>query len=58
VEDAGLSGGQMQQCRPDTLTGELLALVEQTMQPTMASLLLRPQPPAGAAAASVARHRT
>jgi hypothetical protein len=28
----------------DTLTGELLAVVEQTMQPTQASLWLRPQP--------------
>jgi hypothetical protein len=27
------------------LTGELLAVVDQTMQPTMASLWLRPQPP-------------
>jgi hypothetical protein len=30
----------------DTLTGELLAVVEQTMQPTRASLWLRPSPPA------------
>jgi hypothetical protein len=29
----------------DTLTGELLAVVEQTMQPTQASLWLRPQEP-------------
>jgi hypothetical protein len=29
----------------DTLTGELLAVVEQTMQPTRASLWLRPSPP-------------
>jgi hypothetical protein len=34
----------------DTLTGELLAVVEQTVQPTQASLWLRPQPPAGSAA--------
>ena len=27
----------------DTLTGELLAVVDQTMQPTQASLWLRPQ---------------
>jgi hypothetical protein len=29
----------------DTLSGELLAVVEQTMQPTRAWLWLRPQPP-------------
>ena len=29
----------------DTLTGELLAVVDQTMQPTQASLWLRPQGP-------------
>jgi hypothetical protein len=29
----------------DSLTGELLAVAEQTMQPTMASLWLRPRPP-------------
>jgi hypothetical protein len=29
----------------DTLTGEPLAVVDQTMRPTKASLLLRPQPP-------------
>jgi hypothetical protein len=42
----------------DTLTGELLAVVEQTVQPTQASLWLRPQPPSGAAKAIVARQRT
>jgi hypothetical protein len=31
----------------DTLTGEVLAVVDQTMQPTQASLWLRRQPPAG-----------
>jgi hypothetical protein len=42
----------------EALTGELLAVVEQTMQPTQTSLWLRRQPPAGSAAASVARQRT
>jgi hypothetical protein len=42
----------------DTLTGELLGVVEQTMQPTQTSLWLRPQPPAGSAAAIMARQRT
>jgi hypothetical protein len=42
----------------DALSVELLAVVDQTMQPTMASLWLRPQPPAGAAEAIVARQRT
>jgi NH3-dependent NAD+ synthetase len=47
-----------QQVDLDSLTGELLAVVEQTMQPTQASLWLRQQPPAGAAEAIVAQHRT
>jgi hypothetical protein len=42
----------------EALTGELLAVVEETMQPTQTSLWLRPQPPTGAAAAIVARQRT
>jgi hypothetical protein len=42
----------------EALTGELLAVVEQTMQPTQTSLWLRPQPPAGSAAAIMARQRT
>jgi MFS family permease len=42
----------------DTLTGELLGVVEQTMQPTMASLWLRPQPPAGTTDAAEPRQRT
>jgi hypothetical protein len=42
----------------DTLSTELLALVDQTMQPTRAWLWLRPQPPSGSAGATVARQRT
>jgi hypothetical protein len=42
----------------EALTGELLAVVEQTMQPTQTSLWLRPQPPAGSAAASMGRQRS
>jgi hypothetical protein len=41
----------------DALSAELLAVVEQTVQPTMASLWLRSSP-AGAAEATVARQRT
>jgi hypothetical protein len=47
-----------QQVDLDTLTGELLAVVEETMQPTRASLWLRPQPPAGTVGAAVAGQRT
>ena len=42
----------------DTLTAELLAVVEQTTQPTQASLWLRLQPPSGTAGASMAVRRT
>jgi hypothetical protein len=42
----------------DTLTGELLAVVGQTMQPTTVSVWLRQQPPSGAPAAMAARQRT
>jgi hypothetical protein len=39
---AGFSARLRQQVDLDTLTGELLAVVDQTMQPTRASLWLRP----------------
>jgi hypothetical protein len=52
------SGRQREQIDLDTLTAALLAVVEQTMQPTQASLWLRPQPPSGAAGATVARQPT
>jgi hypothetical protein len=39
---AGFSARLRQQVDLDALTGELLAVVEQTMQPTQASLWLRP----------------
>jgi hypothetical protein len=42
----------------EALTGELLAAVDQTMQPTQTSLWLRSQPSAGSAAAIMARQRT
>jgi hypothetical protein len=47
-----------QQTDLDTLTVELLAVVDQTMQPTQRWLWLRPQPPAGAAESAAARQRT
>jgi hypothetical protein len=42
----------------DTLTAELLVVVDQTMQPTQASLWLRPQAPSGTAGVTVAQQRT
>jgi hypothetical protein len=42
----------------DTLTADLLAVVDQTMQPTQASLWLRPQAPSGTARVTVAQPRT
>jgi hypothetical protein len=47
-----------QQVDLDTLTVELLAVVDQTMQPTQASLWLRPQAPSGTAGVTVAQQRT
>ena len=41
---AGFSARLREQVDLDTLTAELLAVVEQTMQPTQASLWLRPHP--------------
>jgi hypothetical protein len=55
---AAFSDRLRQQVDLDTLTAELLAVVDQTMQPTRASLWLRPQPPAGTVGAAVARQRT
>jgi hypothetical protein len=46
-----------QQVDLDELTAELLAVVEETMQPTQASLWLRPQPPSGPAGARLAGQR-
>jgi hypothetical protein len=42
----------------DTLTAELLAVVDQTMQPTQASLWLRPQAPSGTAGVTAAQQQT
>jgi hypothetical protein len=44
-----------QQVDLDTLTAELLGVVDQTMQPTQVSLWLRPQGPSSAAGGTVAR---
>jgi hypothetical protein len=49
---AAFSARLRQQVDLDTLTAELLAVIEQTMQPSRASLWLRPQ------AAVTATHRT
>ena len=42
----------------DTLTADLLAVVDQTMQPTQASLWLRPQAPSRTAGVTLAQQRT
>jgi hypothetical protein len=47
-----------QQVDMDTLTAKLLAVVEKTMQPTQASLWLRPQTPSGTPVVTVGRQRT
>jgi hypothetical protein len=54
---AAFSARLRQQVDLDTLTAELLAVVDQTMQPTQASLWLRPQRQSGTAGAAVARQR-
>jgi hypothetical protein len=46
---AAFSDHLREQIDLDTLTGELLVVVEQTMQPTQASLWLRRHPPSGTA---------
>jgi hypothetical protein len=51
---AAFSARLREQVDLTTLTGELLAVVDQTMQPTRASLWLRPQGPATATDATAA----
>jgi hypothetical protein len=55
---AAFSARLHQQTDLDTLSAELVAVVEQTMQPTQASLWLRPPAPSGTARPAVTRHRT
>jgi hypothetical protein len=52
---AAFSARLHQQIELDTLTGELLAVVEQTMQPTRACLWLRPQVPSSPTGGTPAR---
>jgi hypothetical protein len=55
----GFSARLRQQVDLDTLTGELLGVVEQTMQPTQVSLWLRPVPRSPVSTAGAAtQHRT
>jgi hypothetical protein len=54
---AAFSARLRQQVDLDTLTVELLAVVDQTMQPTQASLWLRPSHPAASAASGPAAHQ-
>ena len=46
-----------QQIDLDTLTAELLAVVDRTMQPTQASLWLRPSQPASSPAGGPTAHQ-
>jgi hypothetical protein len=55
---AAFSARLREQVDLDTLAADLLAVVDQTMQPTQVTLWLRPHTPAGAAEAAVARPRT
>ena len=55
---AAFSARLRQEVDMDTLTAELLAVVEQTMQPTQVWLWLKMQPPSGMAGASMAGQRT
>jgi hypothetical protein len=54
----GFSARLREEVDLDTLMAELLAVVEETMQPTQASLWLRVQPSSGVAEAIVAGQRT
>jgi hypothetical protein len=56
--DQAFSARLREQVDLDTLSAELVAVVEQTMQPTQAWLWLRPQPPPAAADAAAARQRS
>jgi hypothetical protein len=53
---AAFSDRLHQQIELDTLSGELLAVVDQTMQPTQASLWLRPSHPASSPAGGPTAH--
>jgi hypothetical protein len=58
-DDGGVGGPLREQVDLDALSAELLAVVEQTVQPTQAWLWLRPsQAPPGTAGAAMARQRT
>jgi hypothetical protein len=54
---AGFSSRLRQQIDLDTLTAELLAVVDQTMQPTQATLWLRPPRAPSSAAGTAVSHR-
>jgi hypothetical protein len=55
---AAFSARLRQQVDLDTLTAELLAVIEQTMQPSRASLWLRPQAAATATDGTAAHHQS